>query len=299
VDIINAKDHLMYESIHIRKDQTQFPCMTDVTLVRDPEGLPLYRFGYFQDITSQKLAEEDIRSVVTHARCILWRAIVEGNEGWEILEPGANKFKWKLTVQDEMAAQHFLPLDVPPGQSYTDAWLASRHPDDMRRAEEEASQAFIDGDGSFSHQFRCVDKFGRIMWVREEVGIVRLNDQLRQQAELLELSHDAIIVRDEEGEILYWNSGAEHLYGWDRKEAVGRNIHDLLGTQTPPGEFAQALDEHGFWAGTLLHTARDGRQITVDSRHLLVQRTDGIKVVLETNHDLSSRMDGAEEIASY
>jgi PAS domain S-box-containing protein len=315
IDIINAKDHLMYESVHVRKDKTRFPCLTDVTLVRDPQGLPLYRFGYFQDITSQKRAEEDIRNVVMQARCILWRAIVEGAEGWEQYEPGVNKFHWKVTVQDETAAQHFQPLDVPPGSSYTEAWIASRHPEDMRRAEEEASRAFIEGEKSFSHQFRCVDKFGRTMWVREEVGVVslapgkwqctgvcmdvsdeqRLNEQLRQQGELLELSHDAIIVRDEQGEILYWNSGAEKLYGWDRKEVVGRNIREILSVDTASGEFNRGLDQHGFWAGKVRHTARNGRQFAVDSRHLLVQRTDGVKVVLETSHEIPALANGVEE----
>jgi PAS domain S-box-containing protein len=179
-------------------------------------------------------------------------------------------------------------------------------------------RAFTSGADSFSHQFRCLDKFGRTMWIREEVGIVtltpgkwqctgvcmdvsdeqRLNDQLRQQSELLELSHDAIIVRDEQGEILYWNGGAEHLYGWDRTEAIGRNIHEILNTGESSGDFNRDLGQRGFWAGTARHTARDGRQFTVDSRHLLVQRTDGVKVVLEASHELSPRMDGAEAIAS-
>lgn len=312
VDIINARDHLMYESVHIRKDGTRFPCMTDVTLVRDPQGLPLYRFGYFQDITNQKRAEEELRSVVTHARCILWRALVTGQEGWQHYEPGRSKFNWELTVQDEVAAQHFQPLIVPPGGTYSQAWLASRHPDDVRIAEETAAKAFISGRNSYSHQFRCFDKFAEIIWVREEVAISRvgpgkwqctgvcldvtaehrLSDQLRQQAELLELSHDAIIVRDEEGVVLYWNSGAEDLYGWDRKEALGRNLHDILATQTPRDEFTKALGNHGYWAGQLRHTTKDGRWVTVDSRHLLVHRADGTKVILETNHDITSLLKG-------
>jgi PAS domain S-box-containing protein len=314
VDIINAKDHLMYESVHVRKDQTRFPCLTDVTLVRDPQGLPLYRFGYFQDISGQKNAEEDIRNVVMHARCILWRAIVTGEEGWDGPEPDAEKFKWDIHVQDEVAAHHFQPLDIPSGETYTQAWIASRHPEDMRRAGEDAARAFRNGERSFSHQFRCVDRFGRAMWIREEISIVslapgkwqctgvcmdvtdehRLTEQLRQQGELLELSHDAIIVRNEEGEILYWNSGAEQLYGWDRKEALGRNIHDILARETLPAEAESKLNQHGFWAGTVRHTARDGREIEVDSRHLVVERTDGVKVILETNHGLAPRLNGVE-----
>jgi len=307
VDIINARDHLMYESVHIRKDQSRFPCLTDVTLVRDPQGLPLYRFGYFRDISSQKNAEEDIRNMITHARCILWRAMVEGRPGWEQYVPGTPSFDWDITIHDEVAAQHFQPLNIPAGGTYTQAWIASRHPEDMRRSEEDAARAFIGGEGSFSHQFRCVDKVGRTVWIREEVGVVRvapgrwqctgvcmdvtdehrLNEQLRQQAELLELSHDAIIVHDEEGKILFWNSGAEHLYGWDRKEVIDRQIDELLDGEPRRAEAAMALADHGFWAGQLLRKTRDGRQVSVDSRHLLVQRTDGLKVVLETDHAIS------------
>jgi len=308
VDIINACDHLLYESVHLRKDQTRFPCLTDVTLVRDPQGLPLYRFGYFQDISSQRRAEEDIRNVVTHARCILWRATVHGIDGWEKFEAGVSKFTWDLTVQDETAAQHFQPLLIPNGQTYSQAWIASRHPDDIRPADETAAKAFIKGNSSYSHQFRCFDKFGETVWIREEVAIVplapgrwqctgvcmdvtdehRLSDQLRQQAELLELCHDAIIVRNAEGTVLYWNSGAEHLYGWHRNEAMGKNVYDLLSTETLREEFTRALSEHGYWAGQLRHISKDGRQITVDSRHLLVHRADGLEVVLETNHDITS-----------
>lgn len=304
IDIINARDHLMYDSVHIRKDGSRFPCLTDVTLVRDPQGLPLYRFGYFQDVSSQKRAEEDIRSVVTHARCILWRAIVHGLEGWETYEPGISKFKWDLKVQDEVAAQHFQPLNIPPGSTYSQAWIASRHPDDVAATDEMAAMAFNKGSSSFSQQFRCFDKFGETMWIREEVSIVklgpgnwqctgvcmdatdenRLTDRLRQQTELLELSHDAIIVRNCKGEILYWNSGAEQLYGWNRKEVVGKVIQDILSVPPSPDGSGEAIKDRGYWTGRLEHQTKDGRKITVDSRHLLVRRADGEKVILEANH---------------
>ena len=313
VDIVNARDHLMYESVHIRKDGSRFACLTDVTLVRDPEGLPLYRFGSFQDVSGQKRAEENIRSVVTHARCILWRAIVQGLEGWETYEPGNAKFQWDLRVQDELAAQHFQPLIIPPGGTYTQAWIASRHPDDAAAANENAAMAFIKGSPSFSQQFRAFDKFGETIWIREEIAVVRLGpdkwqctgvcmdvtdehrltDQLRQQAELLELSHDAIIVRTIEGDILYWNSGAEDIYGWGREEVIGKNMHETLVTRTSPEEFEQALGERGYWAGRLRHRTKDGREITVDSRHLMVHRADGAKLILETNYEIGSAIRAA------
>ncbi|HZP18502.1 MAG TPA: ATP-binding protein, partial [Terriglobales bacterium] len=61
----------------------------------------------------------------------------------------------------------------------------------------------------------------------------RSEQQLAKQAGLLDLSSDAIIMRDMEGRILYWNAGAEQVYGWTRKEALGKNLHELLQTQFP------------------------------------------------------------------
>lgn len=306
-DLLQAHDHLLYETVHQRKDQTRFACLTDVTLVRDPEGLPLYRFGYFRDISEQKRIEEDIRSVITHARCILWRATAQGEGDWQT--EGKGKFVWDLKVQDEIAAQHFQALYVPEGSTYSEAWRQSRVPEDARAAAQIAERAFRRGSASYSHESRAYDKFGSLIWLHEDVSVVplgpgrwqcigvctdvteqqQLNEQLQQHAELLELSHDAIVVRGQDGEILFWNRGAEELYGWPRAQALGRNIHKLLSTEIPEAEFIAALESRGYWVGQLRHRARDGREVIVDSRHLLVRRADGSTVVLETNHDITGR----------
>ena len=282
--------------------------------MRDPQGLPLYRFGYFQDITSQKRAEEDIHSVVTQARCILWRATVTGVDDWTKYERGKVKFDWDFKVQDNFAAQNFQPLLIPPGGGYSDAWIASRHPEDRSRMDEVSAKALIKGLPSYSQIFRSFDKFGDTMWIREEVAVSplgpgkwrcigvcmdatdehRLNEQLRQQTELLELSHDAIIARNDSGEILFWRQRrGGPLRMASRGGPGGKNIHEILATPNAPEEFEKSLREQGYWAGNLRHTAKDGREILVGSRHLVVLRPDGRKIVLETNHNLSSQWSGA------
>ncbi len=55
----------------------------------------------------------------------------------------------------------------------------------------------------------------------------------RERAELLELATEAIIVRDQNGAIRFWNAGAESLYGWGREEVIGRDLHQLLRTTFP------------------------------------------------------------------
>ena len=114
---------------------------------------------------------------------------------------------------------------------------------------------------------------------------------LRRQANMLEQTHDAILVWWLPGTILYWNRGAERLYGFSRSEAIGRTSHDLLRTEHPmPAErFETLIERDGTWTGELTHRARDGRRVVVDSRHVLVREGDGRKLVLETNRDITDR----------
>ena len=114
---------------------------------------------------------------------------------------------------------------------------------------------------------------------------------LRQQANLLEQAHDAICVWEFSRTIVYWNRGAEQVYGFSKEEAIGRFGHELLHTvhPMPTQEFEEILERDGAWAGELIHTTRDGREIIVESRHVLMREADGRRLVLETNRDITER----------
>lgn len=109
---------------------------------------------------------------------------------------------------------------------------------------------------------------GAVATLRDETERWKLEEQLRFQASMLERSHDAIFLWELGGPIVYWNHGAELLYGYTAEEAVGHNSHELLLTTLPePGPIFDAhLRETGEWTGELTHTARDGRKIDVLSR---------------------------------
>lgn len=72
----------------------------------------------------------------------------------------------------------------------------------------------------------------------------------------------------------YWNRAAEELYGFTRQEALGQVTHRLLGTRRGDGldapTFEARLREEGAWRGRLSHRAKDGREVVVDSRHVLM-----------------------------
>ena len=135
--------------------------------------------------------------------------------------------------------------------------------------------------------------------VRDITERKRAEQQLRKQAELLSLAHDAIIVRDKKGQINFWNQGAEKTYGWTAEEAIGRITHHLLQTKFPVSleRIEAALEKQGEWEGELAHTARDGRKIIVTSRQSLRRDEHSASAtVMEINRDVTERNRAEEEI---
>ena len=124
------------------------------------------------------------------------------------------------------------------------------------------------------------------MQAQQEID--RQTEAVRKQAELLDLSHDAILTRGLDGKITYWNRGAERLYGHTRADALGRSAHALLQTRFPAeqAELDRQLLATGFWEGELTHTRADGQQVVVASRWVL-KDDDG--EVLEINTDITAR----------
>ena len=119
----------------------------------------------------------------------------------------------------------------------------------------------------------------------------RVREMVKRQAELLDLAHDAILVRDRLGRITYWNQGAAELYGWSSAEAMGEVVHRLLATEFPqPLESIETLVlEQGCWEGELIHTSRDGRRLIVASRWSLKRDETGQPLaILEINRDLTA-----------
>jgi PAS domain S-box-containing protein len=120
-------------------------------------------------------------------------------------------------------------------------------------------------------------------------------EQLREHSQMLDLSFEAIFAWQLDGPIVYWNQGAERLYGFGATEAVGRVSHELLNTFHPAGRepFVAALKAHGEWTGELAHTTKDCRLVVVETRQQVVIVGD-LSLVLETNRDITERK-AAEE----
>jgi PAS domain S-box-containing protein len=116
--------------------------------------------------------------------------------------------------------------------------------------------------------------------------------RLAEQARLLDLTNDAVIVRDPQNRILYWNRGAEEMYGFSHEEALGKITPQLLRT-THPGNYKSIqkdLERDNRWSGELVHTRKDGKTIVVFSRWSLDRDARGRPaLILETNTDVTAR----------
>lgn len=124
---------------------------------------------------------------------------------------------------------------------------------------------------------------------------------LREQARLLDLTHDTVFVRDMSDVITYWNRGAEELYGWTREHALDKVSHQLTQTifPAPLEEINAELLRTGRWEGELIHTKRDGTQVVVVSRWSLQRDEQGLPAaILETNNDITERKRAEEALRS-
>ena len=109
---------------------------------------------------------------------------------------------------------------------------------------------------------------------------------------LLDLSFDAILIRDAHDRVEYWNHRASEMYGYALHEALGRTSHELLRTEFPEplDDIRRALERDGRWAGELTHARKDGSKVTVSSRWSLKRDLDGnVAAILEINRDITEQ----------
>lgn len=143
---------------------------------------------------------------------------------------------------------------------------------------------------------------------RVEAELLQARDKLEievakrtEQASLLNLTHDTIFVRDLNDVISYWNSGAEELYGWRAKEAIGKQSRQLLqtGYPVPVEEVRAELLRGGRWEGELQNSKADASRVVVASRWSLRRDERGRPVaILETNNDITEHKRREENIRS-
>jgi PAS domain S-box-containing protein len=191
-------------------------------------------------------------------------------------------------------------------------WKDHLHPEDRDWAVHFFQEATTIQKHNHDFEYRMIAADGRVVWMRDLVTVVvergratrlrgvmvdatsrkRDEEALREQANLLSLTHDAIFVRDMQGTVKYWNRGAEELYGWPAEQGTGEIAHELLKTifPVPLHQIEQQLMHAGRWEGELVHTKKFGTPVIVTSRWSLQRNEHGTPIaILETNNDITEQ----------
>ena len=225
-------------------------------------------------------AQQRFRDLVNSVEGIVWEA-------------DATTFQF-LFVSNQ--AERILGEPVARWLSEPTFWKDHLHPDDREWAVSFRDRATGEKrDHDFEYRMIAAD--GSVVWLRDLVTVVvdeeraarlrgvmvditgrrRAEAALREQAGLLDLTHDTIFVRDMNDVITYWNRAAEELYGWTAADAVGSIPHRLMQTVFPaPLEQIRAeLLGAGRWEGELVQTRADGSRVVVASRWSLQRDEEG------------------------
>jgi PAS domain S-box-containing protein len=239
------------------------------------------------------MADRERRTLIDTIPALVWSTLPDGSSDF-------NNEPWlKYTGLSAGQATGWGYIDVIHPEDYerrTPLWRAAFAAG--KPMEDEARLRGADGQYRwFLHRAVPLrDEQGNILkWIGTSTDIEdlkRAEGVLREQASLLDLSHDIIFVRDMGDVITYWNRGAEALYGWSRDEAVGKSSHQLMHTvfPVPLEQVNETLLGTGRWEGELVHTKRDGTQVLVASRWSLQRGEQGQPTaILETNNDVTER----------
>ncbi|MBD2412878.1 PAS domain S-box protein [Nostoc calcicola FACHB-3891] len=257
--------------------------------------------GICTDIHDRKLAEQTLQ---------------QSEERFRSLVTTISQIVWVATPEGAGIASEMLSWMAYTGQTEAEfqgtGWLDVIHPDDRAHTAEAWSVAVTNRslyqtefqlrrkDGIYRHFSVCGTPILEVDGsIREWIGTCTdIHDRKLAEAEnqrlmdMLNHSSDAIIVRDMTDKILYWNQGAQRLYGWTREEAKDQYIHTLLKKTFPkPKEAIIAeLLQQGNWEGEVQHLGRNGKLITVQSRWTLQRSISGQPcAVLEINTDITAR----------
>jgi PAS domain S-box-containing protein len=127
----------------------------------------------------------------------------------------------------------------------------------------------------------------------------RMEHELRQRADLLDLASEAVMVRDLDGVLQFWNSGAEAFYGWKRGEVLGRNVHHILRTKLPTAaeDIESVIAKDGRWEGNLVQFTKQGHEVVVASRQVLqVDGEQARPAILEISRDITRQLQAEEAL---
>jgi PAS domain S-box-containing protein len=267
------------------------------------DGKFIHSRCFTRDITDQKSAEASVRQSE-----LKFRAIFDGTfQLVGLLDPQGILLEANRTALEAIGATL---ADVIGQEFWATPWW-THSPDLQIQLKQGVDQAamgefvrfeakhfladgsFIIVDFSLSPIF---DDTGKVVMLipegRDITDRKAAEQKIQEQAALLDIATDAIVVRDLDNQIQFWNKGAESIYGWSATEAIGRNITQLLYADIPRETTiaAQMVHEQNTWQGELHKLTKTGKAVTVESRWTLVRDEAGNpRSILSVDTDITEK----------
>lgn len=283
-----------------RKDGKSFRVDCVCAPVRDETGRITGAIVTFKDITEQFMAEARLKLQEQQYRLLfeinpspMWVydtktfAILAVNDA-AVAQYGYSREEFlKLGIKDLRPAEDIPELLKARAGSSTRA--ASHYSGQFRHKRKDGSLLLVE---IYSAPVTWETVSARIVSAIDITERKKAEDQLREQADIINRAHDAILIRDFNTELItFWNSGAEALYGWTANEAIGQRLGDLLFADAiVRAPLLEKLMATGEFHGEIKHRCKDGREVIVDSRTTLIRNDDGTpRAVLGINSDITER----------
>jgi PAS domain S-box-containing protein len=254
-----------------------------------------------QEIIDRQCIEQELirsegkfRYFTENINAVIWFGRVNANENMYV-NPAYEKI-WGRSCQS---------LNENPN-----SWIEAIHPEDVHLILEKLEQ---EKEGKATNlEYRIIKPNGCLRWIWERSfpiqdeqgnmycygGIAediterkQAEQKISEQAALLDIATDAIFVRDFQNQILFWNQGAEKIYGWSKQEIGTKNVNEIFYNDliTQPEEIAlSTVIETGVWQGELRKLTKNKQEILVESRWTLMRDDAGQpKSILTVDTDIT------------
>lgn len=235
-------------------------------------------FASARDATDRKRAEAEIQKLAAFPR-------MNPSAVFEFAEDGSLTYFNDAALELARLAGQQHPGSILPGG------IADLVGIGLARGKGQTRVETTVGGRAIAWSFHAVPASGVVHGYASDITERReADDRLREQAALLDKAQDAIVVRDLAHRVLYWNEGAERLFGWTAIEAVGQSAFELQRENQQVLESLRRTLETGEWHGELRHATKAGGEVIVESRWTLVRGPDGQpKSLLIISTDITAR----------
>ncbi|WP_309739788.1 PAS domain S-box protein, partial [Chamaesiphon sp. OTE_20_metabat_361] len=289
-----------FEAPSVLADGTHFWVDFSLSPIFDVAGKVVMLIPEGRDITDRKQIETELqesrsryRALVTSAPVGIFQTDVEG----------------KCLFINQQCLEL---IGSTLAEALGDGWANTLHPDDRASIYAQWHTA-VQTQQEFASEHRFVTPQGSVNWVfvkaigiYEESGNLTgyigtmmditerkaAEQRIQEQAALLNIATDAIIVRDLDGQIQFWNNSAESIYGWTAAEAVGHKTMEMFYTDVSPEVTiaAQTVRQQGAWQGELRKLTKSGKEVIAESRWTLVRDEAGNpRSILSVDTDITEK----------